>query len=94
MSPYNCDDGANLGLPQKTADMGRTVLPMDIVKPELWRLGIRYRNAFWSYCQKILAALEKAAESEVLDLIYLTNFSCGPDSFLLSFAEELMGKRS
>jgi predicted nucleotide-binding protein (sugar kinase/HSP70/actin superfamily) len=66
---------------------------MDFVKPELHRLGIRYRNAFWSYGQKILAALEKAAESEILDVMYLTNFSCGPDSFLLSFAEEIMGKR-
>jgi predicted CoA-substrate-specific enzyme activase len=92
--PYNnYDNGANLGLPQKIADLGRTVLPMDFVKPELNRLGIRYRNAFWSYGQKILAALEKAAESELLDVIYLTNFSCGPDSFLLSFAEEIMGKR-
>jgi predicted CoA-substrate-specific enzyme activase len=92
--PYNnFDGGANLGLPQKIADLGRTVLPMDFVKPEMWRLGLRYKNAFWSYGQKILAALEKAADSELLDVIYMTNFSCGPDSFLLSFAEEIMGKR-
>jgi len=54
---------------------------------------VRYRNAFWSYGQKILATLEQAAESELLDVVYLTNFSCGPDSFLLSFAEEIMGRR-
>jgi predicted CoA-substrate-specific enzyme activase len=92
--PYNnYDAGANLGLPQKIADLGRTVLPMDFIKPELNRLGERYRNAFWSYGQKILAALEKAAEGEIMDVIYLTNFSCGPDSFLLSYAEEIMGNR-
>jgi predicted CoA-substrate-specific enzyme activase len=92
--PYNnYDAGANLGLPQKIADMGRTVLPMDFIRPELGRLGPRYRNAFWSYGQKILAALEKAAESDIMDVVYLTNFSCGPDSFLLSFAEEIMGNR-
>jgi predicted CoA-substrate-specific enzyme activase len=92
--PYNnYDAGANLGLPQKIADMGRTVLPMDMLRPELDRLGARYRNAFWSYGQKILAVLEKAAESKVMDVVYLTNFSCGPDSFLLSYAEEIMGKR-
>jgi predicted CoA-substrate-specific enzyme activase len=92
--PYNnYDAGANLGLPQKIADMGRTVVPMDFIKPELHRLGERYRNAFWSYGQKILAVLEKAAESDVMDVVYLTNFSCGPDSFLLSYAEEIMGKR-
>ena len=92
--PYNnYDAGANLGLPQKIADLGRTVLPMDMLKPELDRLGERYRNAFWSYGQKILAVLEKAAESKVMDVVYLTNFSCGPDSFLLSYAEEIMGNR-
>ncbi|HJX65105.1 MAG TPA: acyl-CoA dehydratase activase [Polyangia bacterium] len=92
--PYNnYDGGANLGLPQKIADMGRTVLPMDLLKPDLSRLGVRYRNSFWSYGQKILAALEQAAEAELLDVVYLTNFSCGPDSFLLSFAEEIMGRR-
>jgi len=26
-------------------------------------------------------------------VVYLTNFSCGPDSFLLSYAEEIMGNR-
>ncbi len=92
--PYNnYDAGANLGLPQKIADLGRTVLPMDFLEPELHRLGERYRNAFWSYGQKILAILEKAATSEVMDVVYLTNFSCGPDSFLLSYAEEIMGNR-
>ena len=92
--PYNnYDAGANLGLPQKIADMGRTVVPMDFIEPELHRLGERYKNAFWSYGQKIIAALEKAAESEIMDVVYLTNFSCGPDSFLLSFAEEIMGNR-
>jgi len=92
--PYNnYDSGANLGLPQKIADMGRTVLPMDFIKPEMHRLGERYKNAFWSYGQKILATLEKVADSKIMDVVYLTNFSCGPDSFLLSFAEEIMGNR-
>jgi predicted CoA-substrate-specific enzyme activase len=92
--PYNIyDAGANLGLPQKIADLGRTVLPMDLLKPDLNLLGERYRNAFWSYGQKILATLERAAKSDVLDVVYLTNFSCGPDSFLLSYAEEIMGNR-
>jgi predicted CoA-substrate-specific enzyme activase len=92
--PYNnYDAGANLGLPQKIADLGRTVVPMDFIKPELDRLGERYRNAFWSYGQKILAVLERAAESNCMDVVYLTNFSCGPDSFLLSYAEEIMGNR-
>jgi hypothetical protein len=46
-------------------------------KPKLYRLGIRYRNAFWSHGQRILAALEQAAEREFLEVIYMTNFSRG-----------------
>lgn len=28
-----------------------------------------------------------------MDAVYLTNFNCGPDSFLLTFAEEIMGQQ-
>ena len=75
--PYNnYDAGANLGLPQKIADLGRTVLPMDFLKPELNRLGERYRNAFWSYGQKILATLGDGGRKR--------RHGCGlPDQLLL-----------
>ncbi len=92
--PYNnYDSGQNLGLPAKLAEMGRTVLPLDFLSPDLSLLGERYRNVFWSYGQKILAACEEVARDEQLDAVYLTNFSCGPDSFLLTFAEEIMGNQ-
>ena len=92
--PYNnYDTGQNLNLPRKLAEKGRTVLPLDFLDPDLSLLGERYRNIFWSYGQKILAACEQVAGDDLLDTVYLTNFSCGPDSFLLSFAEEIMGNR-
>ena len=92
--PYNnYDTGQNLGLPQKLAELGRTVLPLDFLTLDLSRLGKRYHNIFWSYGQKILAACEEVAADDQLDAVYLTNFNCGPDSFLLSFAEEIMGNR-
>ena len=92
--PYNnYDTGQNLGLPAKLAEQGRTVLPLDFLSPDLSKLGERYRNVFWSYGQKILAACVEVSEDDLLDAVYLTNFSCGPDSFLLTFAEEIMGNQ-
>jgi len=92
--PYNtADSGMNLDLPTKIAERGLTVLPMDFLKPDLSLLTERYRNVYWSYGQKILAVLEQVAADPTLNAIYFTNFSCGPDSFLLSFAEEIMGNR-
>jgi len=92
--PYNTfDRGLNLGLPEKLADKGRTVLPMEFLKLDLSQLGERYRNMYWGYGQRILAGLEEVAADDGLDAVYFTNFGCGPDSFLLSYASEIMGKK-
>jgi len=92
--PYNLyDSGMNLGLPERIAEQGRTVLPLDLVPLDLSRLGERYRNTFWEYGQKILAALEEVATNDLLDAVCFTNFSCGPDSFLLTYAQEIMGEK-
>jgi predicted CoA-substrate-specific enzyme activase len=92
--PYNnFDKGLNLGIPQKLSEKGRLVIPMDFIRPDLTRLKAKYRNTYWNYGQKILAVLEEVRHNELLDAVYLTNFSCGPDSFILSYAEEIMGNR-
>ncbi len=92
--PYNLyDGGLNLGLPDKLAEYGRTILPLDFLELDFSRLGERYRNMYWAYGQKILAALEDVAQNDLLDVVYFTNFSCGPDSFILSYASEIMRNR-
>jgi predicted CoA-substrate-specific enzyme activase len=92
--PYNIyDSGLNLDLPEKLAEQGRTVLPIDFLTPDLSRLGERYRNTYWGYGQRILAALDEVAGNDMLDAVYFTNFSCGPDSFLLTYASEIMGSK-
>jgi len=92
--PYNvADPGVNLDLPLKIAERGPTVVPMELLRPDLGRLGERYRNVYWAYGQKILAVLAQVAADPDLDAIYLTNFNCGPDSFLLTYAQEIMGNK-
>ncbi len=92
--PYNTLDlGANLALPQKIADLGLTVIPMDMLPYDIEKLHPYFGNMFWAYGQQMLAAAEFVRHHPNLYGIYFTNFSCGPDSFLLSFAEEMMGAK-
>ncbi len=92
--PYNCFDSvANLDLPRKIAEYGYHVVPIDFVPFDPANLGEEYRNIYWNYGQRIISALKYAADHPNLHCVYLTNFSCGPDSFLLSYAERIMGRK-
>ncbi|MFH1435666.1 MAG: acyl-CoA dehydratase activase, partial [Pseudomonadota bacterium] len=89
--PYNVNDyGINVDLPEKISEYGYTVIPVDFLpfRPEL--LGKRYHNMYWNYGQRILSALRQVAGNGNLNAVYLSNFSCGPDSFILSYAEDIM----
>jgi predicted CoA-substrate-specific enzyme activase len=92
--PYNTfDQGLNLGLPEKLAEQGRTVLPMEYLPLDPMSLEERFRDLYWGYGRQILTALSEVAQTDGFDAVYLTNFGCGPDSFLLTYATEIMGKK-
>ncbi|MBO4440996.1 hypothetical protein J5834_02665 [bacterium] len=93
--PYNLyDKGINLGIPETIAGMGWGVVPMDLLDLDVSALeNSNYWNLFWNYGQRIIAALRRAKKEKMVFPIYLTNFSCGPDSFILSFAENEMKGR-
>lgn len=90
--PYNLHDrGLNLGIPEKLAAMGYTVIPIDMLElgPEIEALARgNYHNVFWKYGQRIMAVFKKIGKAQNVFPVYFTNFNCGPDSFLLSYAEE------
>jgi len=92
--PYNCfDSGANLDLPQKISELGHTVIPMDWLPVDFHDLGPEYQNLYWNYAQRILAALRYVQRHQRLFAVYLSNFNCGPDSFSLAYAEQIMGHK-
>ena len=45
---------------------------------------------YWRYGQKIFSAAHIVREDPRLHAIYITNFACGPDSFILHFFKEKM----
>lgn len=92
--PYNVHDlGMNLGLVRKIAELGYTVIPLDfLAEPDL-QLGEPFKNLYWSHAQKIIRAVKRIRRTDFLHAVYFTNFNCGPDSFVESYARQLFGEK-
>ncbi|MDL2226443.1 acyl-CoA dehydratase activase [Deltaproteobacteria bacterium OttesenSCG-928-M10] len=90
--PYNgFDPGLNLRLNQKLADLGVMGLPMDFL-PLNTNEG-EAASHYWRYGQKITAAADLIAGDQRLEALYISNFGCGPDSFIIHFFKhQLAGK--
>ncbi len=94
--PYNGgDEGVNLQLPRKLAALGVETIPLDMLDMSDARLSdpAIHKAVYWSYGQKILRAAEVIRDDPRLYAVYLSNFSCGPDSFLMTFFKDLMSEK-
>jgi predicted nucleotide-binding protein (sugar kinase/HSP70/actin superfamily) len=94
--PYNgCDEGLNLQLSKKLDELGVRAIPMDMLALDKAPLSDQslHKQVYWSYGQKILRAAEIIKSDPRLFAIYLSNFSCGPDSFLLTFFKDIMEQK-
>jgi len=92
--PYNgCDPGLNMNIPEKLRDLGCLAIPMDMLPLGEVDLSADYPHMYWKYGQKILAAARIIGDDRRLYPVYITNFGCGPDSFITKFVgRELKGK--
>jgi predicted CoA-substrate-specific enzyme activase len=92
--PYNgCDQGINLGLPKKLKDLGILSIPIDFLPIEKVDLGMEEELMYWRFGKQILKAATIIRDNPKLVGIYITNFGCGPDSFISTFFKErLKGK--
>lgn len=92
--PYNGYDlGMNLNLPKKLSDLGAIAIPMDFLPLNEVDLSHKWPDLYWKYGQKILAAAEIIRKNEHLNAVYITNFGCGPDSFITQFFRKQMGDK-
>ena len=90
--PYNTlDPGLNLDLPRKIAEMGHVVLYMDMLDVSPERVAKLHPNMYWQYGQRILSVADYVANHPALFPIYFTSFSCGPDSYIVTYFKEIMG---
>jgi predicted CoA-substrate-specific enzyme activase len=89
--PYNAfSSDANMGIPHKTASRGHLIIPHDMLPTDHYEVG---KQMFWAMGQKIMKSAKFVQRNNRLFGFYITNFSCGPDSFLLTYFRNLMGAK-
>jgi len=89
--PYNAlDPGMNLNLHRKLRTLGVQALPMDFLPLDQMEDLEEIKPMYWRFGQKILGAASLIRQDPRLYGIYITNFGCGPDSFIQHFFRDKM----
>ncbi|MCC6697607.1 MAG: activase [Candidatus Hydrogenedentes bacterium] len=91
--PYNSFTSAsNKGIPAKLASRGVRVIPLDMLPLDDEQLSPD-SNMYWGMGRMILRGAQYIQKHPQLFGTYITNFSCGPDSFLVGFFRDIMGRK-
>jgi predicted CoA-substrate-specific enzyme activase len=87
------DSGANLGIAEKLAQLGVVPIPLDFLPLASVNLKQYSDRPYWSYESKHIAGAAIVASDPQLYGLVLTNFGCGPNSFILRIVEDIMGTK-
>jgi predicted CoA-substrate-specific enzyme activase len=91
--PYNSFTSiANKGIPEKFASRGVRIIPFDMLPYEDETLDTD-QNMYWGMGRMILQGASYVKKKEKMFGAYITNFSCGPDSFLVGYFRDIMGRK-
>jgi len=85
------DSGANLGIAEKLAQLGVVPIPLDFLPLNSIDPKQYSDRPYWLYESKFIAGTAITAADEQLYGLALTNFGCGPNSFILRILEDIMG---
>jgi predicted nucleotide-binding protein (sugar kinase/HSP70/actin superfamily) len=86
--PYNAfADEGNLGIPGKFASRGVELIPWDMLD---YNQEPCSPDMNWAIAQNILRAAKIVERHPQLFGAYITNFSCGPDSFVVGYFRDVM----
>ena len=91
---YNMYDKiVNLNIPDKLRRYyGINVIPMDFLDIDSIDISDINANMYWNYGRKILQAARWSSQHPNFHLIYITNFKCGPDSYIKHYVREAAQK--
>lgn len=81
---------ANKAIPIMIASRGYPVIPLDFLT---LNNQPKKEHMYWETGQQILQAAHFVRRHPQLFGVYITNFSCGPDSFLLGYFRDIMGQK-
>lgn len=91
--PYNAFSGiGNMGIPHKFASRGYRIIPYDFLPLDSKDEG-GHDRMYWHSGQGILRGARFILDHPNLFGVYITNFSCGPDSFITGYFRAAMGQR-
>lgn len=92
--PYNLYDKIiNLNIPNKLRlQYGINTIPLDFLSPDKISIADINDNMYWNYGQKILKTARWTNMYKNFSLIYITNFKCGPDSYIKHYVREAAQK--
>ncbi len=85
------DSGANLGIAEKLAQLGVIPIPLDFLPLNTVDARTFSDRPYWAYESRFIAAGDITAHNPRLFGLALTNFGCGPNSFMLKELEDIMG---
>ncbi len=85
------DAGANLGIAEKLAQLGVVPIPLDYLPLEDVDPKLYQDRPYWAYESKFIAAARIVSENPQLYGMAITNFGCGPNSFMLRMVHDIMG---
>jgi predicted CoA-substrate-specific enzyme activase len=89
--PYNgFVEEAHMGIPHKFASRGIQVMPLDFLDVEEEHSK---RHMYWGMGKLIMKASRIVQRHPQLFGTYITNFSCGPDSFVVGYFRDIMGRK-
>jgi predicted nucleotide-binding protein (sugar kinase/HSP70/actin superfamily) len=89
--PYNgYAEEAHMGIPHKFASRGIPVIPLDFLDFGQERSK---RHMYWGTGKLIMKAARWVEKHPQLFGTFITNFSCGPDSFVITYFRDIMGRK-
>lgn len=92
---YNvCDEALNMSIAAKFAGRKKVIIPYDCLPLSDKSLSNDYRDMVWESGQDVIRAAHIILEYKNLYPIMVTNFGCGPDSFIIKYLYELFQDRS
>lgn len=90
---YNsCDRAISMDVPKKLRELGFKVIPLDYLPVDSVDISKQWPNLYWEFGDRIMSAAKIINGDRRLYAVYITNFGCGPDSFICQYFEREMGK--
>ncbi len=81
---------AHMGIPQKFSSRKYKIIPYDFLPCAQEEIT---DNMYWASGNLILKASSFIKNHPQLFPVYISNFSCGPDSFLISYFRKILGSK-